>query len=53
MGESPKPIILIFGAFEYFLRALMAFPLSELIDNKQLQSVGAAFGIDRIVELFN
>ena len=27
--------------------------LSELIDNKQLQSVGVAFGVDRIVELFN
>ena len=27
--------------------------LSELIGNKQLQSVGAAFGVDRIVELFN
>ena len=33
-GESPKPIISILLTFEYSLRAFIAFPLFDFVDNK-------------------
>ena len=32
-GESPKPIISIFWTFEYSLRAFIALPLFDFVDN--------------------